>query len=82
MANRVLSHLTSLAITESSDLEANILFTEKELNILNYLSRYVFSTFYRRIRKSKSSQCMFGSQSLQILLAAKSEIPSSGDNMC
>ena len=37
--------------------------------------------FYRCIRKSKSSQSMFGSQSLQILLAGKSEIPSSDDNM-
>ena len=42
---------------------------------------YVFSTFYRHIRESKSSQSMFGSQSLQILLAGKSEIPSSDHNM-
>ena len=81
VANLVLSHLTGLAIKESSDLEANILFTEKELNIINYLSGYVFSSVYRRIRKSKSSQSIFGSQSLQILLAGMSEIPSSNDNM-
>ena len=54
VANLVLSHLAGLAIKECSDLETNILFTEKELNIINYHSGYVFSTFYRRIRKSKS----------------------------
>ena len=81
MANRVLSHLTCSAIKESSvDLVSDILFTKKELNIINYLSGYVFGTFYRRIQTSKSSQSMFGSQSLQILLAGKSEVPSS-DNM-
>ena len=81
VANRVLSHLTCSAIKESSvDLVSDILFTKKELNIINYLSGYVFGTFYRRIRTSKSSQSMFGSQSLQILLAGKSEVPSS-DNM-
>ena len=45
VANLVLSHLTGLAIKESSDLEANILFTEKELNIINYLSGYVLVLF-------------------------------------
>ena len=81
VANRVLSHLTSLTIKESSDdLESNISFTKKELNIISYLSGYVFGTFYRRIRKSESSQSMFGYQSSQILLAGKSEIPSD-DNM-
>ena len=81
MANLVLSHLTDLAIKESSDLEANILFTENELIIIKYLSGYAFSTLHRRIRKSKLPQSMFGSQSLQILLAGKSEIISSNDNM-
>ena len=81
VANRVLSHLTGLTIKESSDdLKSNISFTKKELNIISYLSGYVFGTFYRRIRTSKSSQSMFGYQSLQILLAGKSEIPSD-DNM-
>ena len=70
-----------LTIKESSDdLESNISFTKKELNIISYLSGYLFGTFYRRIRKSKSSQSIFGYQSLQILLAGKSEIPSD-DNM-
>ena len=38
VANLVLSQLTGLAIKESSDLEANILFREKELNVIDYLS--------------------------------------------
>ena len=46
MANHVLSHLTGLTIKESSDdLESNISFTKKELNIISYLSGYVFGTF-------------------------------------
>ena len=81
VANRELSHLTGSVIKESSvDLVSDILFTKKELNIINYLSGYVFSTFYRRIRTSKTSQSIHGSQSLHILLAGKSKIPSS-DNM-
>ena len=48
VANRVLSHLTCSAIKESSvDLVSDIFFTKKELNIINYLSGYVFGTFYR-----------------------------------
>ena len=81
LVNRVLSHLTGLTIKESyDDLESNISFTKKEQNIISYLSGYVFGTFYRNIRKSKSSQGIFGYQGLQILLAGKSEIPSD-DNM-
>ena len=62
------------------DFVSYLSFTKKELNIINYLSGYVFGTFYRCIRTSKSSQSMFGSQSLQILLAGKSEFLSD-DNM-
>ena len=48
VANRVLSYLTCSAIKESSvDLVSDIFFTKKELNIINYLSGYVFGTFYR-----------------------------------
>ena len=71
VANHVLAHLTGSTIKESNvDFYVAANFSKKENNInpISYLSGYVFSTFYRRIKSSKSCQRKFGFQSLSILL--------------
>ena len=72
VANHVVAHLTGSFVKESGsgvELRPNVSFTEKESDIIKYLSGYVFGTIYRRIRLSKSAQSMLGFQSLSILLA-------------
>ena len=44
------------------------------MSIIKYLSGYVFSTLYRRLRRSKSTQHLLGIQCLQLLLAGKSTL--------
>ena len=56
------------------DFTQQVNFTSKEENIIKYLSGYVFGNLYRRIRRSNSSQNMFGVQSLCILLAGMSSL--------
>ena len=54
-------------------------FTQKENDIISYLSGYVCSTFARRIRNSKTWKSKQNQDSLSILLSAKVEI--CGDSM-
>ena len=49
-------------------------FTQKENDIISYLSGYVCSTFARRIRNSKTWKSKQNQDSLSILLSAKVEI--------
>lgn len=73
VANHVLAHLTDSAAKENTvDFSSQISFSDKERNIIQYLCGYVFGTFYRRIRRSKSCQSIFGIQCLDLLLAGKS----------
>eukprot|EP00794_Sanderia_malayensis_P002370 gene2370-2731_t len=75
MANHVLAHLTG-AIVKEGDVAFShpISFSSKEVNIIQYLSGYVFGTVYRRIRRSNATRSMLGVQSLSILLARKSAL--------
>ena len=45
-------------------------YSQKEISIIKYLSGYVFSTLYRRLRRSKSTKHLLETQCLQLLLAA------------
>ena len=82
VANHVLARLIGSTVKESTvDFTQQVNFTSKEENIIKYRSAYVFGTLYRRIRRSNSSQSMFGVQSLCILLAGKSSLEeNSNDN--
>ena len=53
VANHVVAHLTGSFVKESGsgvELRPNVSFTEKESDIIKYLSGYVFGTIYRRTR--------------------------------
>ena len=79
--NHVLAHLTGSTVKESTvEFTQQVNFTSKEENIIKYLSGYVFGTLYRQIRRSNSSQTMFGVQSLYILLAGKSSLEENSNN--
>ena len=81
VANHVLGHLTGSTIKESNvDFSVAANFSKKENNIISCQSGYVFSTFYRRIKSSKSGQSKFGSQSLSILRAGKSTLQDLSEN--
>ena len=81
VANHVLAHLTGSTIKEGNlDFSVAANFSKKENNIISYLSGYVFSTFYRRIKSSKSCQSKFGFQSLSLLLARKSTLQDLSEN--
>ena len=75
VANHVLCHLTGSSIKNNilEFAEKSHEFTEKEKSIICYLSGYVFSTFYRRVRFSnkKSSDNIYHQQYLSLLLAGK-----------
>ena len=78
MANHVLAHLTGATVNEGNIAFSHpVAFSSKEVNIIRYLSGYVFGTVYRRIRRSNSTRTMLGLQSLSILLAGKSSLESS-----
>jgi len=74
VANHVLAHLTGVTfkddiITFKCDEKK---FNEKERSIIAYLGGYVFGTFYRRIRFSKSSNSsLYHQQCLSFLVAGK-----------
>ena len=75
LANHVLSHLSGTKLQQDvinfEDLSKDL--TEKEKNIICYLSGYVFGTYYRRLRFSKScTQSLYHQQCLTILIAGKS----------
>ena len=77
VANLVLAHLSGgtfkedIMVYEQHDLSK---YSEKERSIIAYLSGYVFGTFYRRIRFSKSAnENVYHQQCLAFLLAGKSE---------
>ena len=52
-------------------------YSTKENNIIQYLSGYVFSTIYGRLKFSKATQSMLGMQCLPLLLAGKSSLENS-----
>ena len=73
VANQVLAHITGAAIQNDIvdfDCENTEIFSEKDLSLLSYLGGYVFGTFYRRIRRKKSSS-LYAQQCLSFLLAGK-----------
>ena len=76
----MLAYLTGSTIKENNvDFSVATNFSKKENNIISYLSGYVFSTLYRRIKRSKPCQSMLGLQSLSILLAGKSTLEDSSE---
>lgn len=60
VANHVIAHISGATVTNDMILFdediSKLNFTEREMSIITYLSGYVFSTFYRRIRFSKSTK--------------------------
>ena len=57
-----------------SSVEFNKPTSTKEVNIVTYLSGYVFGIVYRRIRRCKSSQSMLIAQTFNILLTGESSL--------
>lgn len=76
VANHVLAHLSGSTFKEDvlTFKHDSRQFSDKERSIICYLSGYVFGTFYRRIRFSKSScnTSLYHQQCLSLLLAGKS----------
>eukprot|EP00795_Rhopilema_esculentum_P012563 gene12563-3259_t len=78
VANHVLSHLAGAIVKEGNvGSSQHVPFSVKEVNLIQYLSGFVFGTVYRRIRRSNNTKNMLGNQSLSILLAGKSALESS-----
>ena len=79
--NQVLAHLTGEATCDdvlSFDDASSKFLSEKKISVISYLLGYIFGTFYRRIRFSKSGH--FGSvyyqQCLSFLMAGKCDVES------
>lgn len=73
LANRVLAHLSGGKLVESTvySKSQEAVFTEKQKNIIFYLSGYVVSTWYRRIRFGKFTRHTHHQKYLSFLLACK-----------
>ena len=73
VANHVVAHLSGSTFKDDILTFSHYCtkFTEKEKSIICYVSGYVFSTIYRRIRFSKKIKTTFHQQCLSILLAGK-----------
>lgn len=78
VANHVLAHITGSIVKENTVEFPKPCYSAKEINIIKYLSGYVFSTMYRRLRRSKATQSMLGVQCLNILIVGKQ----SADESC
>ena len=77
VANHVLNHIKkskSVTVKDSCLQFSRAPFTDKELNIVKYLSGYVFSTFYRPLKYSKVSRSILGIQSTNLLMAGKMSV--------
>ena len=79
--NQILAHLTGakihsdILVYENSDIST---LTEKDISIISYLSGYVFGTFYRRLRTTKSNtSTYYQQQCLSLLIDGKR----SGENL-
>ena len=65
VVNQILAHLTGakihtdILVYENSDIST---LTEKDISIISYLSGYVFGTFYRRLRSTKSNTSSYYQQ--------------------
>ena len=75
VVNQILVHLTGakihsdIMVYENSDIS---ILTEKDISIISYLSGYVFGTFYRRLRSTKSNtSSYYQQQCLSFLMARK-----------
>ena len=76
VANSVIAHLSGTITPESMQSE-NSNFTEKELNIIKYISGYVMKTLYCRLRKSTVHRSDTNIKHMSILLAGKDTCESS-----
>lgn len=76
LANHVLAHLNSSKHSENLQPKKfdPATFSKKDTACISYLSGYVFSTFYRRIRRSKRWNTHRSQMCLSLLLAGKSTI--------
>ena len=65
VVSQILAHLTGakihsdILVYENSDIST---LTEKDISIISYLSGYVFGTFYRRLRSTKSNTSSYYQQ--------------------
>ena len=61
MANHVLAHLTGATVNEGNvAFSCPVSFSSRDVNIIQYLTGYVFGTVYWRIRRSNSTRSMLG----------------------
>ena len=76
LANHVLAHLNNSKYSENLQPKKfdPASFSKKDIACNSYLSGYVFSTFYRRIRHSKRWNTHRSQMCLSLLLAGKSTI--------
>ena len=74
LTNHVLAHLTNSTVKENIVEFETPTYSKKDCSIIKYLSGYVFSTIYRRLRRSKSTQNLLGIQCLDFLLVGKSSL--------
>lgn len=81
LANQLLHSFLTRCEEEGRDSNTNSIknstdiLTEKENSVIAYISGYVLSTFYRRIRKSDSSNSDIHQKQLALLKAGKIENP-------
>ena len=75
VVNQIVAHITGanvhndILVFQNSDIAT---LSEKDNSIISYLSGYVFGTFYRRLRFSKSkSSTLYHQQCLSFLMAGK-----------
>lgn len=77
LANTVLAHLRGMILPESATTGGADKFTEKERNIIKYISGYVMKTLYCRLRKSSAHRSDANVEHMSILLAGKDTSESS-----
>jgi len=71
LANHIVSHLTGRKVDDGTFQVEKTSFVGKQKQIISYLSGYVVSTFYRRLRYSKRHKEANCEEYLSLLLACK-----------
>ena len=82
LANQVLCYVKQCEeVGKHSKNSTSVILTERENSVVAYISGYVLSTFYRRIRKSNCSDSDFCQKQLSLLKAGKIENPENDDEL-
>ena len=72
VANKILSHLTGHSV-EKIDLNTPVIFSDKDINKLQYLAGYVIRKTFTKVRFSSTCQSVYNQQCSMILLACKEQ---------